>query len=369
MKKLLLTLLIIPLLLTGSFSIKPAHAQAKTFIVIVSSYEFRFDAYYAHVALEKYYNVFDENSVQYLAEYPTAAIDPQNVDNASTKQNVRWAISQWLRRSSFDDTIFIYFSCHGGGAYADGTLEGGRIDLDGDEGSEHLSSSGGWFGVDECLWVNWKEQYWDDELKSDLQNLKYKQLIAMFHSCKTLNGTCFSGGFIDDLSATGRTIITSSDETSVSWEDLDGDMFGEFSAVFFDALYGYDTSMKSGVFTLGEKVNADANGDGFVSIKEAWQYAYTHDFARKAVRTNYGQLPDPLGEKGATIDENPWYDDDGDGLPTFVWGGNSYSKNVGISNEEYYYKDLAVVCSVHVVYYDEFGITKERCRRLVKQWT
>jgi len=301
---LLLPICIVPLRVEASGS--------ETWIVIVGSYEGRSDVYYAYVALRQYYNADPDTNIMYLYEYPADEIEVGSVDNGTSRQNVRWTIREWLKRSDEDDTIFIYFRCHGGGAYADGTLENGRIDdLRGDEGGEHYSD-GTWFGVDECLWPNWGEQYWDDELADDLSDLKYQTLIAMFQGCKSENGTCFSGGFIDDLSALNRIIITASNETSESYRDLDEDGFSEFSEVFFDALFGYNTRFSDGII-LEQPVDADFNDDGEVSILEAWQYAYTNDDARWVVGHK-------IDSEGYPADESPWFDDDNNGLPTFKAG-------------------------------------------------
>jgi hypothetical protein len=278
MKKALLLALIL-LLAICSILLRLEASGSETWIVIVGSYEGRSDIYYAYVALRQYYNADPDINIKYLYEKPSSAVEPGNVANGTTKQNVRWTIREWLKRSDEDDTIFIYFRCHGGGIYVNGTLEDGRIDLSGDEGGEHQYSNGTWFGVDECLWPNWEEQYWDDELADDLSDLKYQTLIAMFQGCKSINGTCFSGGFIDDLSALNRIIITASNETSASYRDLDFDGFSEFSEVFFDALFGYNTKFSGGII-LEEPVDADLNDDDEVSISEAWQYAYEHDDAR-----------------------------------------------------------------------------------------
>jgi hypothetical protein len=329
MKKTLVLVLVSLLLFYFPFysPLKVEADESETWIVIVGHYDFLYDTYYTYVTLRQYYNADPETNIKYLYQDPFEEIEYGSIDNGTTKENVRWTIREWLKiHSDEDDTVFIYFGCHGGGAYANGTLESGRIDLSGDEGYEHYN--GTWFGVDECLWLNWEEQYWDDELREDLAMLSYRTLIVMLQGCKTVNASCFTGGFIDDLSAPNRIIITSSNETSPSYGDLDGDGFAEFSAVFFDALFGYDTWMSYNVLHIGQPVDADSNNDGRVSILEAWEYAYNNDYARWAVRTQNGTLPDPEEENesrdGYIYDETPWFDNGADGLPTFKAGYDIY---------------------------------------------
>jgi hypothetical protein len=211
--------------------------------------------------------------------------------------------------------------------HIDPVLAGGRIDPDGDEGLEDYNSTTcEWFGVDECLVLTESgDLYWDDDFADDLDNVSYGQLVVMCQACRSGDLTCYSGGFIDDLSAPNRIIITSSNETSPSYGDCDDDGFSEFSEVFFDALYEYNTTFSGGGITKENSVDADFDYDGQVSILEAWQYAYENDYARWTVRTENGTIfPDPLDDReaglGYEIDECPWMDDNGDGLPTFKAG-------------------------------------------------
>jgi hypothetical protein len=327
MKKALLPIVITLALV---FSVVPTRCEGDSkverWIVIVGGYDALYrnfpNTYYCYHAM-KNFGIDPENNIQYL--YWNLEWPPDGVDAASTKENVQWAIREWLRTNSDeDDIVFIYFSCHGGGFNntfdEDGNpkLEGGRIDESGDEGNEH-HTNGTWFGVDENLWIygDWESPiyYWDDELAEDLDLVSYGSLTIIFQACKSENVSCFSGGFTDDLTGSNRIIITASNETWYSYIDHDTDGLSEFSEGFFDALYGYNTDVdRFGVYTyLDEPINADFDGNGFVSMQEAFQYAYDHDDARYAV----GHLVD---EDGNPIDESPWLDCDGDGLPTFKDG-------------------------------------------------
>ncbi len=100
---------------------------------------------------------------------------------------------------------------------------------------------------------------------------------------------CFSGGFIDDLSAEKTIICTACTDLAVSWGGAGsgGYPYGVFAFYFQAAL---NQSYPDGTPAEG----ADANGDGRVSIKEAFDYAFQKEM-------EYGE--------GLTAVEVPQYDD------------------------------------------------------------
>jgi len=248
-------------------------------------------AYMYHILKEHY--AFDDDHIYYLHVYGG---DP--VDGLSTKANVTWAITHWLQeRSDFNDVIFIYFTSHGGGyqtrpvaGYPPGLYDG-RYDKSGDEGLEHFEGTIGMdangdgdkndeVGFDESIELQ-DGLYWDDELKRDLNTLRYGTLIMVRQGC-------FGGGIIDDISAPNRIIMTATNETARSWG---GPVYSCWSEQFMNALHGEKVN--------GEKVDADTNHDDHVSMKEAWDYAWNNDPARPVLET-------------------PWLDDDGNKRPTYI---------------------------------------------------
>jgi hypothetical protein len=187
-------------------------------------------------------------------------------------------------------------------------LNGGRIEVGGDEGDEVWNATlGKWVGIDEsiCLYgTGVLEEYYDDELKTDLDTLHYGTLIFA-------SSSCFSGGLIDDISAPNRIIMTAANETYTAQGDLyyeeggynGSDRYGEWSEVLIDALHGKDTYFdleKWLVIHKSVSVDADSNNDGHVSINEAWEYAWQYDDARL-----HG-------------DETNWFDDNGNHRPTYL---------------------------------------------------
>lgn len=244
------------------------------------------DAYYMYYILTHRYT-FDDDNIYYVCidrkegdHYgPPGIIDKEIM----SENDVPSAITGWLKnKSDANDTVFMYFVGHGGG-YNSGlkAVEGGFYDEVGDEGNETRESTIGcdlngdgnitddWVGIDENIIINGPEpdhgptirpeyNYTDDELAEDLNELNYKTLIFARLGC-------FSGGIIDDISASGRIIMTSTNETSHSAKDRDGDGFSEWTESFQNALYGekmeWDWVNKTLIHT-GVEVDADENDDG-----------------------------------------------------------------------------------------------------------
>jgi hypothetical protein len=315
------TLLILPLLLTAIF-VLPArcedYGKAELWVLIVGGPEIRagyrqflWDGYYCYYTMTRRY---EADHITWLYwEGNQNEIDPGSINGTSTKANVHSAITDWLSNADANDIIFIYLECNGKGYnVTSGEYPIEAFDVSGDEGLEHYNSTTEeWFGVDECMLLyGWEEQnweiYWDDELAADLDTLSYGELILFIPAC-------YGGGLIDDLSDENRAIITPTNETCLSQTDHDGDGYSEFDEVFFDALYGYNTTSKGheGIITENP-IDADYDGNGFVSIQEAFRYAYTHDDARWVVG-HYVEHDKP-------VDESPWFDCDGNGCPTYLNG-------------------------------------------------
>ncbi len=243
-------------------------------------------------------------------------VPEDTVDEICTVYHVRRTITEWLNSTS-DENVLIYVASHGVGYnLEENLLKGGRIDADEDEEYEISEAVYGedvdedrklnsWFGVDEAIefssyYENFPVQYyWDDVLKRDLESVTCNQLILIFDAC-------YSGGFIDDLSAPNRVIITSTGETNRAWHRPveEDEVFDEFSGNLIDALHGYNASWYNldadNRIEHGDPVNADANNNGVLTWREIYNYAKKNDC--------YAYC------------ETPWFDDDGNGYPTYVNG-------------------------------------------------
>jgi hypothetical protein len=80
---------------------------------------------------------------------------------------------------------------------------------------------------------------------------------------------CYSGGFIQPLTAPRRTVMSSCSAAEVSY-GYSSLQFGEFTYWYFAALTGNKPDGSG-------PVNADANGDRKISILEAYNFARSHD--------------------------------------------------------------------------------------------
>ncbi len=113
------------------------------------------------------------------------------------------------------------------------------------------------------------------------------QLLNAFHveSISLCLGLCHSGGFIDELRRENRVIATSCAENEESWACTDKP-YDEFVFHWTCAVAGHDPE--------GNAVCADMDGDGYVSIAEAFDHASQHD--RREETPQYCSTPTELGE-------------------------------------------------------------------------
>ena len=221
------------------------------------------------------------------------------VHYSATQANLQTVFNLLRGITTTEDFIFVFMTNHGGGFKKDDlskplTSSGkftGRFDADGDEGAESLDEKKynrdlngdgnitGQVSWDEEL-CGWKESIFDDTFQTVLANLKYDRMVIVM-------GQCFSGGLIADMAGSNRIIMSAAGEYEPSYamDPYPYNTYDEFSYYFTCAINGADPD--------GKTVNADANGDGEVSMVEAFNYARAKD----------------------TQNETPWYEDSGDGIP------------------------------------------------------
>ena len=168
----------------------------------------------------------------------------------------------------FDNHVDIDINYDPGNLEVDGTdldnqglFDGIDVNEDGDMDD--------WVSIDEKICLHGGADMLDDEMAVFLDRID-ANVISIFME------QCFSGGFIDDLSASDRVISTATEEETMSW----GNLFVELFTSAFHRATPY-----------GEAVDADHDQNGHISMREAFNYAAEHDY----------------------YDETPQYDDNGDG--------------------------------------------------------
>ena len=171
---------------------------------------------------------------------------------AATMKNLVSVLTSLSSSLTTDDHLFLFLIDHGGS----------------DDG-EH----------DSYLWLWNSEKLYDTVLA---------MLLDQFNvgSINILAGQCYSGGFIDNLSANGRIVTTACRGDELSWMCPDKN-YDEFIYHWTCAIAGHDET--------GNAVRADNNSDGRVSMAEAFAYASSHD--RRDETPQYCSIPDDLGER------------------------------------------------------------------------
>ena len=180
-----------------------------------------------------------------------------DVQYSATKANIATVFSHLGTTLGAGDQLFIFTTDHGGPQHSP------------QQGTAVLMN----------LW-GWDETITDDELATELDRIRSTVPILV-----TME-QCYSGGFIDDLvpglPGQERVIATAADAYHSSYADY-------FSKTWISAVGGHDL--------VGNAVNADGNGDGTVSMQEAFAYSYLN---RNPLDTpQYSDTPAGIGRSRA----------------------------------------------------------------------
>ncbi len=185
------------------------------------------------------------------------------VNYSATAANINTVFTSLAGKSGAGSTVYIMSNDHGT------QLAGGHTGL--------------------CLW-NYQVMS-DTDFAAQVDKVKTfkKMVIQMKH--------CFSGGFVAPLTKTNRIVMSSCSPTQVSWSNSTA-TFGEFTFWYFSAFLGHKPDGSGAV-------NADANGDGKISILEAYNFARSHDTANEQPHYDDNGMPPsqtvavPFGGDGA----------------------------------------------------------------------
>ena len=206
------------------------------------------DTSFMYKTLKQKYGYTDEEIIVLFANgthSPSADLDGDgrdDIDYAATKANLTTVfntIATYLRE---DGKFFFYSTNHGG------------------QGS----------GPQDAILYLWGEWIRDDELATLSKKIVASEAIYVMEQC-------YSGGMMDNLLTVQPhpcnkpevCVMTAATASEVSWSaDTEGD---------YDEYVYHWTSAVNGRTPSGTPVNADTNGDGIVSMKEAHEYARSHD--------------------------------------------------------------------------------------------
>ena len=151
-------------------------------------------------------------------------------------------------------------------------------------------------GSDEGLFLYDYEIVSPEHFTEVLEPIEYNHMIIVMEQCN-------SGIFIPDLSGPNRIIMTAASASESSWScDTEG-TYDEF-------VYHFMTAVKMETHTGGTVTWHDFNDDGYITMREAFNYAFSMD----------------------SREEHPHYDDNGDGV-----GVNAYIYSTVTAGQDGYY--------------------------------
>ncbi len=176
-----------------------------------------------------------------------------DIELSATKTNISNTLSNLSAKLNKDDHLFFFVIDHGGS-------------------TDNASSSF------ICLWNN--DKLYDTELAEMLRPFTDK-----FVNVNVVLGQCYSGGFVDDLEQAGCVVATACKDNEPSYSCRD---------IPFDEFVYHWTSAVNEAKHDGTKVDSDSDGNGRVTMEEAFDYAKQHD--RCIEQPQYVSTPLSVGE-------------------------------------------------------------------------
>lgn len=194
-------------------------------------------------------------SCEYCSRLPEKSSDfdrdgTDDIDGPATFENVAAAFSSLESRLADSDQLFVYFTDHGVKTSSDEDLRDGI--------APHASF---------CLWDG--ARLTDSMLSYWCRHLPCPVVFAF--QC------CYSGGAIRDLlDADGTRFIATAGAYVATHAGDTAPAFDQWSYYFFSALRGSYPSSFAHPELDGRACDADADGDGLVSFREAAKFALLH---------------------------------------------------------------------------------------------
>lgn len=243
------------------------------------------DLKFMYLTLKNKYGYTDDRIIVIYKD-GTAQDAGMAVDYAASVTGVRNAFTNLKSKITVNDNLFFFATNHGGGYHRGGghqsvTTAGNQGGLNDAAPFDEIDPK----KVDETIYYYGQANntITDDSLSKWISALKFKNFTAVLEPC-------FSGGLLYDLRGSNRIVISAADEYQYSWGGLTngGVSFDVFSYYFTEAMN--KQSFNGAALTT----NPDTNGDGKISVLEAFLYAKLKD----------------------TYQESPQLEDTGDGIST-----------------------------------------------------
>ncbi len=214
------------------------------------------DLAYIYTALIQDYGYTDRNIYVLNSDGASTAIDrsdgtssPLDLDNdgdndidySATKANVTLVFNLLKAKLTSNDLLFVFVTNHGG-------LESYKK---------------------ACIWLWNGQKILDSELKALVDPINCQKMTFVLE-------TCYSGGFVDDLSSISNVMVA----TACAWDDTS---VAGTTYPYYNQFVYYWTAAVRGFYTSGSTpwskdgvANADADSDGLVTMKEAFDFAYAN---------------------------------------------------------------------------------------------
>lgn len=177
-----------------------------------------------------------------------------DIQYSATKANITTVFNTLSGILDEDDELFIFTTDHGG-----------------------IDNSG--TSPQDTLLYLWNDTITDDELAVEVNKVNAGKIGIVMEQCN-------SGGFIDDLSGPNRVIATAARYDELSWAG---------PTINTDEFVYYWTSAVNEALPSGTSVSSDANGDGVISKREAFDFAETND--SRPETPQYNEVPAQLGDQ------------------------------------------------------------------------
>ncbi len=206
-----------------------------------------------------------------------------DIDGAATKSEVRSCFNSLQNSLSSADQLFVFVTSHGSPEGTAGPNNYGCL-------AWLYAADGGSYGSD-----GERAYFWDEDLAEWTSGMACPVAFAI--------ETCYSGGFIDDITQTPKRVIaTACNHCESSYGTGGGGTWGNNQAGMTTAANCWAKELISALRGVHPRnlpdregyywhaypwqddtdipIDADSNGDGLVSFSEARTYAYENDEAR-----------------------------------------------------------------------------------------